>query len=53
MNAVIKADLRRTIIELVNKGNASSAGRALFMVEILNAVYKKVNVRTKSDNNPK
>lgn len=43
MSIVINAEIRTTIIRMVNKGNASHVGSALSMVEILNAVYKSVN----------
>jgi len=40
---IINADIRRTIIHMVNRGNASHVGSGLSMVEILNAVYKTVD----------
>jgi transketolase len=38
------AKIRLTLLEMVNKGNAAHIGSALSMVEILNAVYRSVEV---------
>lgn len=42
---IVNSDIRKTILGMVNKGNASHVGSALSMVEILNAVYKSVNIQ--------
>ena len=42
---IINSDIRRTILDMVNKGGASHVGAAFSMVEILNAVYKSVNIK--------
>ena len=43
--SIINADIRKTILCMVNKGSAGHVGSALSMVEILNAVYSSVNVQ--------
>lgn len=45
MATVINSEIRKTIIDMVNKGNASHVGSALSMVEILNAVFKSVDLQ--------
>ena len=42
---IINTDIRKTILDMVNKGNASHVASALSMVEILNAAYKSVNIQ--------
>jgi transketolase len=42
---MINSDIRRTILSMVNKGGASHIGSAFSMVEILNAIYKSVDVK--------
>jgi transketolase len=46
---IINSDIRRTILDMVNKGGASHVGAAFSMVEILNAVYKSVNIKKIAD----
>ncbi len=45
MTDVVNADIRRTILDMVNKGNASHVGSALSMVEMLNAIYQSVDTQ--------
>lgn len=45
MGNMINSDIRRTILSMVNKGCASHIGSAFSMVEILNAIYKSVDVK--------
>lgn len=42
---IINSDIRRTILSMVNRGSASHIGSAFSMVEILNAIYKCVDVK--------
>ncbi len=45
----INSNIRKTILSMVNKGGASHIGAAFSMVEILNAVYKSVDIQKIAD----
>ena len=42
---VINNEIRKTILKMVNKGKASHIASAFSMVEILNAIYKSVDIQ--------
>jgi len=42
---VINKEIRKTILKMVNKGKASHIASAFSMVEILNAIYKSVDIQ--------
>tara|TARA_B110000008_G_scaffold235214_1_gene239951 strand:- start:795 stop:1598 length:804 start_codon:yes stop_codon:yes gene_type:complete len=44
MSKVVNSEIRKTIIKMVNKGNASHIGSAFSMVEILNSIFSSVNL---------
>jgi len=49
MNSIINQEARKTILTMVNKGKASHVGSALSMVEILNAIYRMVDIQKIKD----
>ncbi|MDB0021073.1 transketolase [Candidatus Pseudothioglobus singularis] len=44
MSKVVNSKIRKTIIQMLNKGNASHLGSAFSMVEILNSIFMSVDV---------
>ncbi len=44
MSKIINSDIRKTVLSMVSKGLASHIGSAFSMIEILNAIYKSVDV---------
>jgi transketolase len=49
MSIVVNSEIRKTILRMVNNGTASHVGSALSMVEILNSIYKSVDVQKIKD----
>jgi len=42
---IINSEIRKTALKMVNKGKAAHIGAALSMIEILNAIYKSVDIQ--------
>ena len=52
MNTVPNKDIRRVIVDIVHESGAAHIGTALSMVEIVNAIYRSVDIEKIRSDDP-